>query len=72
MQTVPHLDLHPCQSKWYEIVRLPLHWENKRASDVTATCTLRLDGKIAVLNQCKKSGSFRSLSAPGRTSSSAA
>ncbi|HEU4635209.1 MAG TPA: lipocalin family protein, partial [Edaphobacter sp.] len=34
MQTVPHVDLNRYQGTWYEIVRLPLRWENKCASDV--------------------------------------
>jgi apolipoprotein D and lipocalin family protein len=54
MQTAPHVDLNRYQGRWYEIVRLPLHWEDKCASDVTATYTLRSDGKFDVLNQCKK------------------
>ncbi|QHS52662.1 lipocalin family protein [Edaphobacter sp. 12200R-103] len=54
MQTVPHVDLNRYQGRWYEIVRLPLRWENKCASDVTANYTLRPDGKIGVLNQCRK------------------
>ncbi|MEG9437968.1 lipocalin family protein [Edaphobacter sp. HDX4] len=62
MQTVPHVDLHPYQSKWYEIVRLPLRRENKCASTLPPTYTLRPDGKIVVLNQCKKSGGSLSAS----------
>lgn len=54
MQTVPHVDLNRYQGRWYEIVRLPLRWENKCASNVTATYTLRADGKIGVVNRCKK------------------
>jgi apolipoprotein D and lipocalin family protein len=52
--TVPHVDLKRYQGTWYEIARLPLHWENKCASHVTATYTLRPDGKISVLNQCRR------------------
>jgi apolipoprotein D and lipocalin family protein len=55
MQTVPHVDLTRYQGRWYEVARLPLRWENKCASAVTATYTLRSDGKVDVLNQCKKS-----------------
>lgn len=54
MQTVPHVDLNRYQGRWYEIVRLPLYWENKCASNVTATYTLRTDGRITILNQCRK------------------
>jgi apolipoprotein D and lipocalin family protein len=52
--TVPLVDLDRYQGTWYEIVRLPLSWENKCASNVTATYTLRPDGKMTVLNQCRK------------------
>jgi apolipoprotein D and lipocalin family protein len=54
MQTVPHVDLNRYQGRWYEIVRLPLRWENKCAADVTANYTLRPDGKIEVVNRCRK------------------
>jgi apolipoprotein D and lipocalin family protein len=55
LETVSHIDLTHYQGKWFEIARLPLSWENKCASDVTATYTHRPDGKIDVLNSCKKS-----------------
>jgi apolipoprotein D and lipocalin family protein len=59
MKTVPSVDLNRYQGQWYEVARLPLRWENKCASDVTATYTLRPDGKIDVFNRCrKKDGSF--------------
>jgi apolipoprotein D and lipocalin family protein len=55
LDTVDHVDLSRYQGKWFEIARLPLSWENKCASDVTAIYTSRPDGKIAVLNSCLKS-----------------
>ncbi len=54
LHTVPHVDLKRYQGRWYEIARLPLHWEKKCASDVTATYTLRADGKIDVDNRCRQ------------------
>jgi apolipoprotein D and lipocalin family protein len=54
MRTVSHVDLKRYQGKWYEVARLPLSWEKKCASDVTATYTLRADGKVDVLNECRK------------------
>ena len=54
LPTVPNVDLTRYQGTWYEIARLPLFWENKCAANVTATYTLRPDGKVTVLNQCKK------------------
>jgi apolipoprotein D and lipocalin family protein len=52
--TVPNVDLTRYQGTWYEIARLPLFWENKCAANVTATYTLRPDGTVTVLNQCRK------------------
>jgi apolipoprotein D and lipocalin family protein len=52
--TVAKVDLSRYQGTWYEIARLPLFWEKKCASNVTATYTLRPDGKVTVLNQCRK------------------
>jgi apolipoprotein D and lipocalin family protein len=54
MPTVKQVDLERYQGRWFEVARLPLVWENKCASDVTATYTLRADGKVDVLNQCRK------------------
>jgi len=52
--TVTKVDLSRYQGTWYEIARLPLFWEKKCASHVTATYRLRADGKVTVLNQCRK------------------
>jgi len=52
--TAPNVDLTRYQGTWYEIARLPLSWENKCVANVTATYTLRPDGKVTVLNQCRK------------------
>jgi apolipoprotein D and lipocalin family protein len=54
LPTVASVDLARYQGTWYEIARLPLLWENKCDSNVTATYTLRPDGKVTVLNQCTK------------------
>ena len=55
LETVEHVDLERYLGKWFEIARLPLRWEKKCASNVTATYTSQVDGKIGVLNNCKKS-----------------
>src|SRR5579871_4084205 len=55
LETTRHVDLTRYLGKWFEIARLPLVWENKCASDVTATYTSLSDGKIGVLNSCRKS-----------------
>jgi apolipoprotein D and lipocalin family protein len=52
--TAPNVDLTRYQGTWYEIARLPLFWENKCVANVTATYTVRPDGKVTVLNQCRK------------------
>ena len=54
LPTVENVDLRRYQGTWYEIARLPLSWEKKCASDVTANYTLRPDGKIEVVNSCRK------------------
>ena len=55
LDTVDHVDLTRYLGKWFEIARLPLIWENKCASNVTATYTPLPGGKIGVLNSCRKS-----------------
>ena len=55
LETADHVDLTRYLGKWFEIARLPLIWENKCVSDVTATYTPQPDGKIGVLNTCRKS-----------------
>lgn len=59
LAALPSVDLAKYAGQWYEIARLPNRFEKKCISSVTATYTLRADGKIDVLNQCKKaSGEF--------------
>jgi apolipoprotein D and lipocalin family protein len=50
METVKNVDLSRYAGIWYEIARLPNSFE-KGLVGVTATYTLRSDGKITVLNQ---------------------
>ncbi len=52
--TVKELDLNKYLGTWYEIARFPHSFE-KNLVGVTATYTLRKDGKIEVLNQGYKS-----------------
>jgi len=54
LPTVAHVDLDRYAGRWFEIARLPLSWERKCAGEVTATYTLRPDGTVDVLNQCRK------------------
>lgn len=51
--TVKELDLHRYLGTWYEIARFPHSFE-KGLVGVTATYSLRPDGKIKVVNQGRK------------------
>lgn len=50
METVRNVDINKYSGLWYEIARFPNSFE-KNLVGVTATYTLRDDGKIKVLNQ---------------------
>lgn len=53
LQVVPSVDLNRYMGQWYEIARLPNRFQRDCVSNTTATYTLRPDGKITVLNQCR-------------------
>ncbi|MGQ9634519.1 MAG: lipocalin family protein [Bryobacteraceae bacterium] len=53
LPVVPSVDLERYAGKWYEIARLPNRFQRGCTGNVTATYTLRPDGKIQVLNQCR-------------------
>ena len=55
MRVVSSVDLARYAGKWYEIARLPNRFQRDCASDTTASYTLRLDGKITVVNACRTS-----------------
>jgi apolipoprotein D and lipocalin family protein len=54
LTTVPRVDLTRYLGRWYEIARYPNRFEKQCERDVTATYTLREDGRIGVLNACVK------------------
>jgi len=54
LTTVPSVDLDRYTGEWFEIARYPNRFENDCDSDVTAVYTLRSDGKIQVVNSCRK------------------
>ena len=54
LQAVPYVDLARYVGRWYEIARYPNRFEKDCASNVTATYTQLSDGKIEVLNECRK------------------
>jgi apolipoprotein D and lipocalin family protein len=53
LRVVPEVDLLRYSGRWYEIARLPNPFQERCAADVTATYTLRDDGRITVLNRCR-------------------
>ena len=54
LEVVGAVDLSRYAGRWYEIARLPNRLEKKCADSVTATYTLRSDGKVDVVNRCRK------------------
>ena len=59
LEVVQTVDLNRYVGRWYEISRLPNSFQKKCADTVTADYTIRADGKIEVLNRCRKaSGEF--------------
>lgn len=55
VRAVPDLDFQKYAGTWYEIARLPNRFQNKCVGNVTATYSLREDGKLQVVNACKES-----------------
>jgi apolipoprotein D and lipocalin family protein len=54
LQVVPSVDLERYQGVWHEVARLPNWFQKACAGETTATYTLRSDGKVDVLNQCRQ------------------
>jgi apolipoprotein D and lipocalin family protein len=52
LETVDHVDLNRYMGKWYEIASFP-QWFQKNCVASTATYTLRKDGNVEVLNECR-------------------
>ena len=53
LQTVDHVDLNRYMGKWYEIASFP-QWFQKNCVASSATYTLRKDGDVDVVNQCRE------------------
>ncbi len=49
---LPSLDLNRYLGRWYEIIRLPLKYEDDAATDITARYSLKDNGAIRVDNRC--------------------
>lgn len=54
LRVVPSVDLPRYQGLWYEVARLPNRFEEKCAGDVTAEYTLKGEGRLKVVNRCRK------------------
>ncbi len=52
--TVKYVDLKRYAGKWYEISKIPNRFQRQCAGNTTAQYTIRDDGKIDVINRCKK------------------
>ncbi len=52
LRLVEHVDFERYAGTWFEIARLPFKYQEKCASDVTATYQPRPDGRITVTNRC--------------------
>jgi len=55
-QVVDFVDLRRYLGKWHEIARYPNWFQKDDCVGTTATYTLRADGRIDVLNQCRRGG----------------
>jgi apolipoprotein D and lipocalin family protein len=53
VEAVPAVDLDRYAGRWHEIARLPNRFQDDCACCVTATYTLREDGRMTVLNECR-------------------
>jgi apolipoprotein D and lipocalin family protein len=54
LEVVGAVDLSRYAGRWYEIARLPNRFEKKCADSVTANYTVRSDGRVDVVNRCRK------------------
>lgn len=52
--TVPQLDLKRYAGQWFEIARFPNRFQDQCVSDVIAEYLLRDDGRVTVVNRCRK------------------
>src|SRR5688572_9563974 len=54
LEVVQSVDLTRYVGRWYEIARLPNGFQKKCTDMVTADYTMRTDGRIEVVNRCRK------------------
>ena len=67
LTTVPYVDFDRYAGEWFEIARYPNRFEKECESDITAVYSLRSDGKIQVVNNCRKAnGATKESSGSGK------
>jgi apolipoprotein D and lipocalin family protein len=54
LTTIVSLDVNRYIGRWYEIAKFPNRFQKQCASDTTADYGLREDGRIRVVNRCRK------------------
>ena len=54
LPTQDWVELGRYAGRWYEIARLPNRFQDQCAGDVVATYALRPDGRVGVVNECRK------------------
>ena len=52
-QAVDQVDIQQYAGKWYEIAHLPMYFQRKCVSDISAQYTVKADRTIRVLNSCR-------------------
>ncbi len=53
VRAVTDMDIDRYAGQWHEIAHLPVSFQKKCVGDITATYSLRDDGRISVLNRCR-------------------
>jgi len=53
VRVVSDMDIDRYAGQWHEIAHLPVSFQKKCVGDITATYSLRSDGRISVLNRCR-------------------
>jgi apolipoprotein D and lipocalin family protein len=54
LTSVQHVDLARYTGTWYEIAKIPNRFQKQCGSNTTATYILRPDGRLDVVNRCRK------------------
>ena len=59
MHTVKHVDVTKYLGTWHEIARYPNRFEESCDADVTAEYSMRKDGRLSVVNHCRRKDGSR-------------